>query len=125
MNRFWILDCGFWIEEANSDASNANPKSQIQNPKCLPADSDLRLAAAAAAALFAGLFVVGDALDVLGEAFLLARLLEPPQHLLRGLVAAALDLDHCSDPFSRTLSVTCFCVRSADGFCRVGGKRLV
>src|SRR5439155_23329505 len=53
-------------------------------------------------ALFTGLFVIGDALDVLGEAFLLAHLLKPPEHLFGGLVAARLHLDHERDPFAQT-----------------------
>src|SRR5687767_9679374 len=56
--------------------------------------ANLRLAAGPAAALLARLLIVGDALDVLGKAFLLTGLLKPPQQLLRGLVAATLDLDH-------------------------------
>ncbi len=44
--------------------------------------------------LLAGLLIVGDALDVLGQTFFLARLLETPQQLLGRLVASTLDLDH-------------------------------
>src|SRR5687768_1455441 len=53
-----------------------------------------RLAAASAAALLAGLLVIGDPLDVLREPLLLTHLLEPPQHLFGGLVAAQLHFDH-------------------------------
>src|SRR5687768_12077238 len=60
----------------------------------LAAHADLRLAARTTPTLLARLLIVGNALDVLGEAFLLTGLLEPPQQLLRGLVAATLDLDH-------------------------------
>src|SRR5678815_579591 len=52
----------------------------------------LRLAAATA--LFAGLLVIGDALDVLGETFLLTHLLKSPKHLFGGLVATQLHFDH-------------------------------
>src|SRR4051794_17308340 len=60
------------------------------------------LAAGAAAALFAGLLVVSDALDVLREPFLLARLLEPPEHLFGGFVPAGLYLNHRQVILSRT-----------------------
>ena len=42
----------------------------------------------AAAAFFAGFFVVADALHVLDEAFLLTEFLEAAEHLLSRLVAA-------------------------------------
>src|SRR5437868_2016090 len=47
-----------------------------------------RLRTRAAATLLARLLVIRDPLDVLRQAFLLAHLLEPPQHLFGGLVAA-------------------------------------
>src|SRR5215213_2085503 len=52
------------------------------------------LGARPSAALLAGLLVIRDPLDVLGEAFLLTDLLKSADHLLRGLIAATLDLDH-------------------------------
>src|SRR5207237_10859500 len=61
-----------------------------------------RLGTCAAAALFTGLFVIGDALDVLGEAFLLAHLLKPPEHLFGGFVAARIHFDYERDPFGQT-----------------------
>src|SRR5215218_3452019 len=60
----------------------------------LASDADLRRLARAATTLFAGLLVVGRTLDVLRQAFLLTRLLEPPKQLLGGLAAATLHLDH-------------------------------
>src|SRR5437588_12426412 len=60
-----------------------------------------RLAAGTTAALLAGLLVLGDPLDILGQAFLLAHLLKPPEHLFGGLVAARLHPDHAIGPFSR------------------------
>jgi hypothetical protein len=61
----------------------------------VPADAGL---ARAAAALFAGLLVVRDALDVLGETFFLTQFLEAAEHLLGRLIAATLDLNHVN-PF--------------------------
>ena len=58
-----------------------------------------RLAADAAAALLAGLLVIRHALDVLGQTFLLAQLLKPPDHLFGGLVAARFHPDHSNRPF--------------------------
>jgi hypothetical protein len=31
-DRFWILDCGFWIETAGASLP-CNPKLKIRNPK--------------------------------------------------------------------------------------------
>jgi hypothetical protein len=31
VNRFWILDFGFWIEEGRESPQIQNPKSKIQN----------------------------------------------------------------------------------------------
>src|SRR3954447_9850508 len=56
-----------------------------------PANAGL---ARAAAALFAGLLVIRDALDVLGQTFLFAHLLEAAEHLLGRLIAATLNLNH-------------------------------
>src|SRR5687768_4032917 len=55
---------------------------------------DRRTLADATTALFAGLFIVGNALHVFGEAFLLTGLLEALEHLLCRLVATQLYLDH-------------------------------
>src|SRR5580693_7782742 len=66
----------------------------------LPSRLDARLAAHAATALFAGLFVIGNALDVFGETLFFAGLLEPFNHLLGGLVSARFHFDHLSSyPF--------------------------
>src|SRR4051812_32588936 len=59
-----------------------------------------RLRTRAATTLLARLLVICDALDVLRQPFLLAHLLEPPQHLFGGLIAARLHLDHERDPFA-------------------------
>src|SRR5687768_12240479 len=59
-----------------------------------------RLAAGTPAALFAGLFVIRHSLDVFRQAFLLAGLLKPPDHLLGGLVAARLHSDHSATVLS-------------------------
>src|SRR5258706_15175315 len=64
---------------------------------------DARLGAGAATALLTGLLVIRDALDVLGQTFLFAHLLEAPEHLFGGLIAARLHFDHERDPFERTL----------------------
>jgi hypothetical protein len=47
MNRFWILDFGFWIEHRRRDPGSRNPKSQIQNPKLLTAAAAVLIATAA------------------------------------------------------------------------------
>src|SRR4051794_7099549 len=65
---------------------------------------DARLGAGAATPLLAGLFVIRDALDVLGETFLFAHLLKAAEHLFGGLVAARLHFDHERDPFDPTVS---------------------
>src|SRR5688572_24558697 len=86
-------------------AIRSHPRSQTDDSartgnrkRRLAHGAHARLAAAAAAALLARLLVIGNALDVLRETFLLTHLLEPPQHLLGGLVAAQLHFDH---PFPR------------------------
>src|SRR5689334_12992669 len=97
-----ILDFGFWILDLQDacrwtafatawrhSGARSPAQSKIRNPNPKSASSHrlhAGLAAGTAAALFAGLLVVGDALDVLRQPFLLARLLEPPDHLLGGLV---------------------------------------
>jgi hypothetical protein len=65
---------------------------------------EARLAPRAPTALFAGLFVIGHALDVFGQTFFLAQLLKPPEHLFGGLVAARLHPDHAIGPFSRIIN---------------------
>src|SRR5689334_7085464 len=65
------------------------PASRARVPSGLhPPAAHARLGPAAAAALLARLLVERHPLDVLREPLLLTRLLEPPQHLLGGLVAA-------------------------------------
>src|SRR5581483_8892280 len=44
----------------------------------------------------AGLLVIGHPFDVLGQPFLFTRLLEPPEHLLGGFIAARLHLNHAT-----------------------------
>src|SRR4051812_1572774 len=59
------------------------------------AESDRRLRLAyLAATLFAGLLVVSHALQILGQTFFFAGLLEALEHLLGGLVAAEFHFDH-------------------------------
>src|SRR5687768_18243533 len=78
--------------------------------------ANLRLRTRAPPALLARLLVVRDALDVLGEAFLLTGLLEPPQQLFRGLVAATLDLDHRGiDPFTTRILLTGYAEETSVG----------
>ena len=84
----------------------SSPKS-IQNPKSASTHRlHAGLAAGTAAALFAGLLVVRNALDVLRKPFLFARLLKPPDHLFGGFVPRALTLIMCWGSFRVSDSAT-------------------
>ena len=90
--------------------SNANPQSEIKNPKSLR----LRLASTAhhflalgalggdefPAALVAGLFEMLVLAELLGQTFLLARLLEAAQKLFHVFTGTTFDTNHGYDPLA-------------------------
>src|SRR5438105_570759 len=113
------MDCE--VQPASQPQNSRSPDAgaACRSPRataslCTSHRLEARLAARSAAALLAGLLVIRHALDVFGQAFLLAQLLKPPDHLFGGLVAARFHPDHSNGPFEFPIRVATTAARAND-----------